>query len=108
MRNGVMVLNYKNLILKYLNVVVSCPGLPSPEQIFSSEAGAQAVGGEGGGRLRKGREDRKREVRPGLAHKSLGLRSVGWEGHEKRCLVVCGAERQDGQRLFGALPTLSR
>ena len=28
-------------------VVVSCPGLSSPEQIFSSVAGAQAVG-EGG------------------------------------------------------------
>ena len=73
-------------------------------------AGGGGSGGRGGrgGRLRKGREDRKREAWPGLAHKSLGLRSVGWEGQENRCLVVCGAEWQEGQRLSGALPTLSR
>ena len=49
--------------------------------------GGDGSGGAGGrgGRLKNGSEIRKREVRPGLVHRSHGVRSVGWEGQEKRC-----------------------
>ena len=95
-------------LLLHVVVVVSCPdGGSSSMHVPPSVEEAQAGEG-GGGRLKNGREERKRAVRLGRTHRSRGVRSVGWEGHENRCLVVCGAEWQEGQRLFGALPTLSR
>ena len=89
-------------------VVVSCPSVSSPRQVFSPAEEARAVEGGGGGRAKKGREERKREVRPGRTHRSRVVRCVGWEGQENRCSVVCGEVRQEGQRLSGALSTLSR
>ena len=76
-------------------------------------------GAGGGGRPRgstgKGGRSAKEEIEEinkaafsGAVHRSVGPRSVGLLGQEKRCFVVCGAEPQSGQVGDGALPTLWR
>ena len=44
----------------------------------------------------------------GRSHRSRTVRFVGWEGHEKRWAVVCGAPRHEGQMSSGLRRTLSR
>ena len=46
-----------------------------------------------GGRLKKGREERKWEVTSGRTHRSRGVRCVGWEGQENMWGGVAGGAK---------------
>ena len=45
----------------------------------------------------KGRDGRNSATVQGWSHRSRSVREGGWEGQEKRCVVVWGAPRQEGQ-----------
>ena len=60
-------------IFAFVVAVVSCPGGSSLRDVFPSAEKARAEEEGGGGRLKKGREVRKRKVRPGRTHRSRGV-----------------------------------
>jgi hypothetical protein len=84
-------------------------GLPAMSGYVVRAAGGGSGGGLGKGGLtgrwlKEGSVLRKSTASRGGFQRFRKFRLVGEAGHSNRCLLVCGAPQQTGQRLSGAVP----